>query len=79
MDMVRRVTGHRTAEVVLQHYFQPGREQFRQVLQSKMPALLSNGAKTPQEQAVEILRGATAATWRDDIARAIALLEEPAA
>jgi integrase len=79
MDLVRKVTGHRTTEVVLQHYFQPGREQFRKVLQSKMPALLSNGAKTPQEQAVEILRAATAGTWRQDIDRAIALLEEPAA
>ena len=78
LDIVRKVTGHRTADVVLQHYFQPGREQFRQLLQSKMPALLSNGAKTPLEQAVEILRSATAKTWKKDIERALALLAESA-
>jgi integrase len=79
IDLVRKVTGHRTADIVLANYFQPGREHFRKLLQSKMPALLSNGAKTPNEQAVEILRGATTKTWRKCIEQAIALIEEPAA
>lgn len=29
LDLVQRVTGHRTAEVVMKHYFRPGREDFR--------------------------------------------------
>jgi integrase len=79
IDLVRKVTGHQTADIVLANYFQPGREQFRKVLQSKMPALLSNGAKTPLEQAIDILRRAKATTWRKAIHRALALLEEQAA
>lgn len=43
--MVQKVTGHKTTEIVLKHYFQPGREDFRNALQSAMPKLLteSNG------------------------------------
>ncbi|HOY58443.1 MAG TPA: hypothetical protein PK640_09965 [Verrucomicrobiota bacterium] len=29
LELVQRVTGHRTAEVVMKHYFRPGREDFR--------------------------------------------------
>ena len=79
IDLVRKVTGHRTADIVLANYFQPGREEFRKLLQSKMPALLSNGAKTPLEQAIEILGGASAKTWRKCIDEALALLKEQAA
>ena len=74
IDLVRKVTGHRTADIVFANYFQPGREQFRQVLHEKMPNLLTSGSKTPQERAVEILRAATADTWQSDIERAIAVL-----
>ena len=31
MELVRRVTGHSTVNIVLDHYFRPGREDFRQV------------------------------------------------
>jgi integrase len=79
LEIVQKVTGHKTAEIVMTHYFQPGREQFRKLIESKMPALLSNGAKTPLEQAVEILGGATSKTWRKCIDQALALLKEPAA
>jgi integrase len=34
LELVQKVTGHRTAEIVLKHYFQPGREDFRRALQS---------------------------------------------
>lgn len=40
MEIVRRVTGHRTADVVVKHYFQPGKAEFRQALESKLPALM---------------------------------------
>ena len=36
MELVRRVTGHSTVEVVLKHYFRPGREAFRNALETAM-------------------------------------------
>lgn len=44
MELVRKVTGHRTADIVLKHYFQPDRDDFRHALESKMPKLLSSAA-----------------------------------
>jgi integrase len=41
LEIVKKVTGHRTAEIVMKHYFQPGREDFRRTLAQKLPALLS--------------------------------------
>ena len=40
LEIVRRVTGHRTAEVVIENYFRPGREQFRRVLADNLPKAL---------------------------------------
>lgn len=56
MELVTRVTGHKTTDIVLKHYFQPGREQFRQALQSAMPALLTYSTeKSPKEDALAFL------------------------
>jgi integrase len=63
LELVQKVTGHKTAEIVLKHYFQPGREAFRQALQIAMPKLLTNGQKSPKEEMVEILDKITAKTW----------------
>ena len=41
MELVRRVTGHSTVEVVLKHYFRPGREAFRTALETAMPRMLT--------------------------------------
>lgn len=43
MELIKKVTGHRTVDVVLTHYFQPGREDFRRALESKMPQLMITG------------------------------------
>ena len=43
LELVRKVTGHQTAEIVLKHYFQPGREAFRDALTTAMPKLLTDG------------------------------------
>lgn len=43
-EIVQKVTGHRTAGIVMKHYFQPGREDFRRTLAGKMPSLLVGGA-----------------------------------
>lgn len=38
------VTGHKTTDVVLKHYFRPGQEDFRQALEGAMPKLLTVGS-----------------------------------
>jgi len=39
LEIVQRVTGHKTVDVVLKHYFRPGREDFRRTLENAMPQL----------------------------------------
>ncbi len=41
VELVRRVTGHATVEVVLKHYFRPDREQFRAALTGALPVVLT--------------------------------------
>jgi len=36
-ELVRRVTGHSTVDVVRKHYFKPGREEFRREFEKAMP------------------------------------------
>ncbi len=43
LELVQRVTGHKTTEVVLKHYFRPGRDAFKKALENAMPALLTRG------------------------------------
>jgi integrase len=43
LELVQRVTGHRTVAVVLKHYFKPGREDFRKVILKAMPKMLTDG------------------------------------
>jgi hypothetical protein len=40
MELVQKVTGRKTTDIVLKHYFQPGREAFRSALNAAMPKLL---------------------------------------
>jgi integrase len=47
MELVRRVTGHSTVDVVLKHYFQPDRQSFRKMLGEKLPFFWA----TPQKAA----------------------------
>ena len=44
LELVQRVTGHKTADVVLKHYFRPGQEDFRLALEGAMPTLLTASA-----------------------------------
>ena len=81
MELVRRVTGHQTVDVVLKHYFRPGREDFQKALSAAMPKLLTGGGEpgkdepTAAQKAIDILKGMKAKTWRGDRDRAIELLE----
>jgi integrase len=43
LELVQRVTGHKTTDVVLKHYFRPGQEDFRLALEGAMPKLLTVG------------------------------------
>jgi len=54
MELVRRVTGHATAEVVLEHYFRPDREQFRAALTGALPGILTGGAVAKVKPAEEL-------------------------
>jgi integrase len=76
IELVQKVTGHKTVDVVLKHYFQPGREEFRRALQAAMPKLLTNGTKTPKEQMLGILDHTTAKRWKKDVANLRKLLLE---
>jgi integrase len=76
LELVQKVTGHKTAAIVMKHYFQPGREDFRQALQSAMPKLLTNGQISPREEMREILSRTTSKTWIKDKTRMKELLNE---
>ncbi len=54
VELVRRVTGHATVEVVLQHYFRPDREQFRAALTDAMPGILTGGKRKRLKPAEEL-------------------------
>ena len=41
LELVRRVTGHATADIVLKHYFRPDRKQFRAALIDAMPDVIT--------------------------------------
>ena len=74
LELVQKVTGHKTTDIVLKHYFQPGREAFRQALHAAMPKLLTNGQKSPKEEMREIIEGMKARTLKQDKARLLELL-----
>ena len=43
LELVQKVTGHKTAEIVLKHYFQPGQAVFKDRLVQAMPKLMTEG------------------------------------
>src|SRR5208282_2661257 len=45
LELVQKVTGHKTTDIVLKHYFQPGREAVRSALNAAMPKLLMSGSE----------------------------------
>ena len=75
LELVQRVTGHRTAEVVMKHYFRPGLEDSRAAILKAMPKMLADtGQKSAKEQMREIIEGMTAKTCKRDRARVLELL-----
>jgi hypothetical protein len=65
MELVRRVTGHQTVEIVLRHYFRPDREQFRAALTEALPHVLTGGTSAkvkPTDELVTLARRIAAGT-----------------
>ena len=59
MELVRRVTGHTTVDIVLRHYFRPDREHFKTVLAGAMPDVLTGGRTARLKAADELVALAT--------------------
>ena len=58
LELVQRVTGHKTTDVVLKHYFRPGQEDFRLALEGAMPKLLTGSGNQKlgnQKAEIEVL------------------------
>jgi integrase len=71
LELVQRVTGHRTVEVVMKHYFRPGREDFRTAILKAMPKMLAdgNGRQSIKEEILALLDKTSARTWKADARR----------
>ena len=77
MELVRRVTGHATVDVVLRHYFKPGREQFRAALAGALPAVLTGGKPVkvkPAEELAALAGKVAAGTATDEEKKRLRLL-----
>lgn len=61
MEVVRLVTGHRTVDVVLKHYFRPDFENIRGLFERRMPDILTAGRSLAgsEKTSSDIIRDAT--------------------
>jgi integrase len=64
LEIVRRVTGHRTVEVVMENYFRPGRDHFRQILSANMPRALVGDGGAAKPSLAERLNMMDAKNWK---------------
>jgi len=60
VELVQRVTGHRTVAVVMENYFRPDREQFRKALVGAMPGVITGAGKRKRLKPAEELAGLAA-------------------
>lgn len=75
LELVQRVTGHRTAEVVMKHYFRPGREDFRAAIFKAMPQMLADGGqRSVKEDMRRILERPTPRTCKRDRGKLLEIL-----
>lgn len=84
LELVKVVSGHASAEIVMQHYFKPHREQLKTAMQKCMPALLSSNHSTatpahhPSEamqDAIRLLETATAKNRKAVIEETLEILK----
>ena len=57
MEILRKITGHRTAEIVLKHYDRRGREAMRKAFGSAMPKAIAGVAEGKDDEGSENNRG----------------------
>ncbi len=78
LELVQKITGHRTVAVVMEHYFRPGREHMRRTLEERPPGLSTNGTKTSGRlrMALESLKEATRDNWQSKVEQAISEIEK---
>lgn len=73
-ELVKTVTGHATADIVMENYFRPQREHLKDALEKSMPSLLTSGNYNPVDRLPDLLRSMTADNWeqvRDAVLRVI--------
>ena len=90
MEVVKRVTGHKTTDVVLKHYFKPGKAELKETLHLALPNLLPAavgsdghgntevlpvGPETNLEHAISALKGLNSANWKHRKAEAIEAIQ----
>jgi len=75
------VTGHSTVDVVLKHYFRPGREAFRTALETAMPHMLTGGVEVLSDpvKAVQALAKEAQSLKPDELVAKIKALAESVA
>jgi integrase len=66
IELVQRITGHRTAEIVLKHYFRPNRKQLRDAIGERMPSALLGERETskPESSLRDRLKKMDARNWK---------------
>ncbi len=78
-ELVKKVTGHATAEIVMEHYFKPQRSQLKEAIQSSMPNLLTAGKLSLADRAAETLGTLNGNNWKQVKAEVLQMLGQEAA
>jgi integrase len=63
LELLGKITGHQTIEVVRSNYFMPGRDEFRKSFESAMPKFFNNGSRSYKEQVLEVLENMSRKNW----------------
>jgi integrase len=84
VELVTKVTGHKSVDVLLESYFRPGREDFRRVLEDKMAKVFALGSPKPTLVANPVtptismrLKEMTVENWKSIRDELVAGLESP--
>lgn len=80
LELVKKVTGHGTVDIVLKHYFQPGKDDFRKALESKMPSLLTQTGDEPSEEDLKekihaLAENLSSKNWKKTKAKLLKILQ----
>ena len=78
IETVKRISGHKTVEVVTKHYFHPSKQQVRQALELALPHALTGGEhrSTSLEDAVAALENINSRNWEQKRDEALDLLRQ---